>query len=66
MAKKLAIGVDRLDYFQGADQPHHCIRPHVGMQPALARTVSLLQIANPSRAGSRAYGKPAKTNSPSW
>jgi trehalose 6-phosphate synthase len=54
--EKLAIGVDRLDYSKGLVNRLCAFDRMWTMQPALARTVSLLQIATPSRGGIEAYG----------
>src|ERR1700738_3006820 len=54
--EKLAIGVDRLDYSKGLVNRINAFDRMWTLQPALARTVSLLQIANPSRGGIEAYG----------
>ncbi len=54
--EKLAIGVDRLDYSKGLINRMRAFDRMWTMQPALARTVSLLQIATPSRGGIEAYG----------
>src|SRR5712671_573406 len=54
--EKLAIGVDRLDYSKGLVNRIKAFDRMWTSQPALARTVSLLQIANPSRGGIEAYG----------
>jgi trehalose 6-phosphate synthase len=54
--EKLAIGVDRLDYSKGLINRINAFDRMWTMQPALARTVSLLQIATPSRGGIEAYG----------
>ena len=54
--EKLAIGVDRLDYSKGLVNRITAFDRMWSTQPALARTVSLLQIATPSRAGIEAYG----------
>jgi trehalose 6-phosphate synthase len=54
--EKLAIGVDRLDYSKGLINRISAFDRMWTLQPALARTVSLLQIANPSRGGIEAYG----------
>src|SRR3981189_3077701 len=54
--EKLAIGVDRLDYSKGLINLITAFDRMWAMQPALARTVSLLQIATPSRGGIEAYG----------
>jgi trehalose 6-phosphate synthase len=54
--EKLAIGVDRLDYSKGLVNRLCAFDRMWTMQPALARTVSLLQIATPSRGAIEAYG----------
>src|SRR5258705_4826301 len=54
--EKLAIGVDRLDYSKGLINRIKAFDRMWTLQPALARTVSLLQIATPSRGGIEAYG----------
>src|SRR5712691_3662670 len=54
--EKLALGVDRLDYSKGLINRITAFDRMWTMQPALARTVSLLQIANPSRGAIEAYG----------
>src|SRR5260370_1881120 len=54
--EKLAIGVDRLDYSKGLINRINGFDRMWTLQPALARTVSLLQIATPSRGGIAAYG----------
>jgi trehalose 6-phosphate synthase len=54
--EKLAIGVDRLDYSKGLVNRIHAFDRMWTLQPALARTVSLLQIATPSRGAIEAYG----------
>ena len=46
--EKLAIGVDRLDYSKGLVNRIKAFDRMWTLQPALARTVSLLQIATPS------------------
>ncbi|HLX15507.1 MAG TPA: trehalose-6-phosphate synthase [Bradyrhizobium sp.] len=53
--EKLAIGVDRLDYSKGLVNRIKAFDRMWTMQPQLARTVSLLQIAIPSRGGIEAY-----------
>src|SRR4030081_2834849 len=53
--EKLAIGVDRLDYSKGLVNRINAFDRMWTLQPALARTISLLQIANPSRGGIEAY-----------
>jgi trehalose 6-phosphate synthase len=54
--EKLAIGVDRLDYSKGLVNRINAFDLMWTQQPALARTVSLLQIATPSRGAIEAYG----------
>jgi len=54
--EKLAIGVDRMDYSKGLINRVNAFDRMWTSQPALARTVSLLQIATPSRGGIEAYG----------
>ena len=54
--EKLAIGVDRLDYSKGLVNRINAFDRMWTSQPALARTVSLLQIATPSRGTIEAYG----------
>jgi trehalose 6-phosphate synthase len=54
--EKLAIGVDRLDYSKGLINRISAFDRMWTLQPALERTVSLLQIATPSRGGIEAYG----------
>jgi trehalose 6-phosphate synthase len=54
--EKLAIGVDRLDYSKGLINRVNAFDRMWTMQPSLARTVSLLQIATPSRGAIEAYG----------
>ena len=54
--EKLAIGVDRLDYSKGLVNRISAFDRMWTEQPALARTVSLLQIATPSRGSIEAYG----------
>jgi trehalose 6-phosphate synthase len=54
--EKLAIGVDRLDYSKGLVNRVSAFDRMWTMQPSLARTVSLLQIATPSRGAIEAYG----------
>jgi trehalose 6-phosphate synthase len=54
--EKLAIGVDRLDYSKGLVNRITAFDRMWTLHPALARTVSLLQIATPSRGGIEAYG----------
>jgi trehalose 6-phosphate synthase len=54
--EKLAIGVDRLDYSKGLINRVTAFDRMWTSQPALRRTVSLLQIATPSRGAIEAYG----------
>lgn len=54
--ERLAIGVDRLDYSKGLINRIHAFDRMWTMHRSLARTVSLLQIATPSRGGIEAYG----------
>src|SRR4029077_9404314 len=54
--EKLAIGVDRLDYSKGLLNRIKAFDQMWTAQPSLARTVSLLQIATPSRGSIEAYG----------
>jgi trehalose 6-phosphate synthase len=54
--EKLAIGVDRLDYSKGLINRIDAFDRMWTLQPALRRTVSLLQIATPSRGTIEAYG----------
>ena len=54
--EKLAIGVDRLDYSKGLINRINAFDRMWTTQPQLARTVSLLQIATPSRGAIEAYG----------
>ncbi len=54
--EKLAIGVDRLDYSKGLVNRIKAFDQMWTAHPSLARTVSLLQIATPSRGAIEAYG----------
>src|SRR3954452_14977954 len=54
--EKLAIGVDRLDYSKGLINRISAFDRMWTVQPTLARAVSLLQIATPSRGAIEAYG----------
>jgi trehalose 6-phosphate synthase len=54
--EKLAIGVDRLDYSKGLVNRITAFDRMWTMHPSLRRTVSLLQIATPSRGAIEAYG----------
>ena len=53
--ERLAIGVDRLDYSKGLLNRIRAFDRMWSTNPHLARTVSLLQIATPSRGGIEAY-----------
>jgi len=55
--ERLAIGVDRLDYSKGLINRISAFDQMWTTNPHLARKVSLLQIATPSRGGIEAYGK---------
>src|ERR1700748_3808128 len=54
--EKLAIGVDRLDYSKGLVNRIKAFDRMWATYPQLARSVSLLQIATPSRGAIEAYG----------
>ena len=54
--EQLAIGVDRLDYSKGLINRICAFDRMWTAHPALQRTVSLLQIATPSRGAIEAYG----------
>ena len=54
--EKLAIGVDRLDYSKGLPNRIKAFDRMLTLQPTLNRSLSLLQIATPSREGIEAYG----------
>src|SRR6195952_5206651 len=54
--EKLAIGVDRLDYSKGLLNRINAFDRMWTLHPQLLRTVSLLQIATPSRGAIEAYG----------
>lgn len=54
--EKLAIGVDRLDYSKGLINRITAFDRMLTLQPSLSRSVSLLQIATPSRGAIEAYG----------
>jgi len=54
--EKLAIGVDRLDYSKGLVNRIKAFDRMWALHPQLLRTVSLLQIATPSRGAIEAYG----------
>lgn len=53
--ERLAIGVDRVDYSKGLVNRISAFDRLFEMQPSLKRSVSLLQIATPSRGGIEAY-----------
>ncbi len=55
--EKLAIGVDRLDYSKGLINRICAFDRMWQQEPSLLRTVSLLQIATPSRGGIEVYSK---------
>jgi trehalose 6-phosphate synthase len=55
--ERLAIGVDRLDYSKGLVNRINAFDRMWTEHPHLARTVSLLQIATPSRGAIEAYGQ---------
>jgi trehalose 6-phosphate synthase len=55
--ERLAIGVDRLDYSKGLVNRICAFDRMWTENPHLARTVSLLQIATPSRGAIEAYGQ---------
>ena len=55
--EKLAIGVDRLDYSKGLINRISAFDRMWERDLSLLRTVSLLQIATPSRGGIEVYGK---------
>jgi trehalose 6-phosphate synthase len=54
--ERLAIGVDRLDYSKGLVNRINAFDCLFEMRPELKRTISLLQIATPSRGAIEAYG----------
>ena len=54
--EKLAIGVDRIDYSKGLVNRIEAFDRMLTAQPQLKRSVSLLQIATPSRGNIEAYG----------
>ena len=54
--ERLAIGVDRLDYSKGLVNRIRAFDRMWTMNPSLVRSVSLLQIATPSRGSIEAYG----------
>jgi trehalose 6-phosphate synthase len=55
--ERLAIGVDRLDYSKGLVNRIRAFDQMWTANPHLARSVSLLQIATPSRGAIEAYGQ---------
>ena len=55
--RKLAIGVDRLDYSKGLINRIKAFDRMLTVQPSLSRMVSLLQIATPSRGTIDTYGQ---------
>src|SRR5215471_6780068 len=55
--RKLAIGVDRVDYSKGLDNRIRAFDRMLTTQPSLRGEVSLLQIAVPSRKQIAAYGQ---------
>ena len=55
LGARLVIGVDRVDYSKGLDNRFRAFDRMLEMQPALKRTVRLLQIAVPSRCQIPAY-----------
>ena len=52
---KLALGVDRLDYSKGLTNRVRAFGRMFEIEPSLKRTVSMLQVAVPSRGNIRAY-----------
>jgi trehalose 6-phosphate synthase len=54
--ERLAIGVDRLDYSKGLVNRINAFDCLFETRPELKRTISLLQIATPSRGAIEAYG----------
>jgi trehalose 6-phosphate synthase len=52
---KLVLGVDRLDYSKGLANRMRAFDRMLEIEPSLKRTVSLLQIAVPSRGNIKAY-----------
>jgi trehalose 6-phosphate synthase len=52
---KLVLGVDRLDYSKGLSNRVRAFDRMLDMQPDLKRTVSMLQVAAPTRGNIRAY-----------
>ncbi len=55
--ERLAIGVDRVDYSKGLVNRINAFDRLFEIQPEIKRTVSLLQIATPSRETIEAYGQ---------
>jgi trehalose 6-phosphate synthase len=54
--ERLAIGVDRVDYSKGLVNRINAFDCLFEMRPEMKRTISLLQIATPSRGAIEAYG----------
>ena len=52
---KLVLGVDRLDYSKGLANRMRAFDRMLDLEPSFKRTVSLLQVAVPSRGNIRAY-----------
>jgi trehalose 6-phosphate synthase len=52
---KLALGIDRLDYSKGLSNRMRAFGRMFDIEPSLKRTVSMLQVAVPSRGNIRAY-----------
>src|SRR5262249_5518341 len=52
---KLVLGVDRLDYSKGLANRIRAFDRMLELEPGLKRTVSLLQVAVPSRGNIKAY-----------
>jgi trehalose 6-phosphate synthase/phosphatase len=55
-ARKLVVGIDRLDYTKGILRRLHAFDRLLSREPELASLVKLVQIAVPSREGVDAYG----------
>jgi trehalose 6-phosphate synthase len=55
--EKLAIGVDRIDYSKGLVNRINAFDRLMTMMPSMKRTLSLLQIATPSRDAIEAYSQ---------
>ncbi len=54
-SEKIAISVDRIDYSKGIDKRLHALNRLWTKRPHLAHSISLLQIATPSRSGIEVY-----------